>query len=210
VISTGDEAHSLDVTVHHPLFEELPEPVRLQITYLALDWALGEHGVEIWVGLIEPMTTMPPNAVTVEGLRAAVDKLIERHREPVWAMLTGQLADGADVMAMAQQPLRSARWPRFDTHVALRLPYQARDSGFPTDDSLRTLRSFEDGLEPLLGRDGELIAHESTGGLRTLHYYVDGQTELVKRLQREVSRWPRGSATVDLDPDFTGVRHLSG
>jgi hypothetical protein len=210
VISTGDQAHSVDVTVYHPLFDELPEPVRVQITYLALDWALGENGVEIWVGLIEPMTTMPPNALTVDGLRAAVDTLIERHREPVWAMLTGQLPSGDDVMATAQQPLRSARWPRFDTHVALLLPYEARDNGFPTSDSLEALRSFEDGLEALLGRDGELIAHESCAGRRTLHYYVDGQTALIRQLQREIARWPRGSATVALDPDFAGVRHLAG
>jgi hypothetical protein len=207
IISRGDEPHSIDVTVHHPLFVHLTDDLRTQITYLALDWALGENGVEVWVGMVEPMTTMPPNAKTVYELRAVVDAMIDRHREPRWTMLSGQVA-GEDLMATVQQPLRSARWPRFDTHVALVLPYAGL--GFPDEQSLQALRSFEDGLEPLLGIDGELIAHETRPGQRTLHYYVDGQSDLVNRLCRASAGWHRGDARVNHDPEFAGVRHLGG
>jgi hypothetical protein len=45
--TVDEDAHELDVAVFHPDFPVLPESARLQLTFLALDWALGEELVEL-------------------------------------------------------------------------------------------------------------------------------------------------------------------
>ena len=53
--------------------------------------------------------------------------------EPTWAVAGGTDRSGAPVVAMMQLPLRSARWPQYDTHVGVALPYRtANDSGLPS------------------------------------------------------------------------------
>src|SRR5215212_21992 len=44
-----EEELRVHVGVHHPTFEQLPEAARAQITYLVLDWLLGEDDVERWL-----------------------------------------------------------------------------------------------------------------------------------------------------------------
>ena len=55
------------VGVHHPAFGQLSEPARAQITYLVLDWLLGEDDVERWLGHIEPLRTPPVPAGSAAG-----------------------------------------------------------------------------------------------------------------------------------------------
>ena len=68
----------------------------------------------------------------------------------------------------------------------------------------------------MIGRDvrdihafaGELLAHESSSGMRTLHYYVDGQTDLAARLAAAAAAWRRGRSTATLDPALKAISHL--
>jgi hypothetical protein len=211
--------HSIDVSVFHPSFPSLPEKQHLHLAFLLLDWALGEQSVEVWIGEISATAITPGQAATVEGLRATLEGLVQRHQEPQWVILGGSTPDTQRLMAVAQVPLRAARWPRFDTHVALTLPFgelssrtseqgSDRGNGLPTEEALATLRAFEDSAAPRLGLDGELLAHETGNGIRTLHYYVDGESEAVARLTARTSEWPGARSTVTLDPALKAIRHL--
>src|SRR5207247_3497247 len=72
-------------------------------------------------------------------------------------------------------PMRSIRRPHLDTHAAVSIGYPVRrDDGLPESDMLDELRQFEDHLTDCLGGSGNLLAHETSAGTRTLHYYVDG------------------------------------
>jgi hypothetical protein len=51
-VPNADEK-KFDITCWHPEFESLPEKDRLQIVFLFLDEALGEFGVEQWIGVID-------------------------------------------------------------------------------------------------------------------------------------------------------------
>jgi hypothetical protein len=201
--------HAVNVVVHHPAFVTLPEQVRTQIAFLSLDWALGEHDVEVWVGTDTADTGAPLDPSTVDELRTTVSTVAAHHEPPQWVLLSGQAPDGHPVVASAQVPLRAARWPRFDTHVALALPFADRGNGLPTDEALDALRAFEDSLVPTLGGDGDLLAHETGKGVRTLHYYVDGATDLPVYLADAASSWRRGRATKTYDPQLAGIRHLA-
>jgi Family of unknown function (DUF695) len=130
----------------------------------------------------------------------------------VWTLATGRDPSGAPILAAMQLPLRSARWPQYDTHVAVVLPYRtANEGGLPVEDSLESLRHFEDRLSEQLDVHAQLVAHESSRGRRTLHYYVDGAGEGVRTIEKSLSDWREGRATAKptYDPAFAGVAHLS-
>jgi hypothetical protein len=205
------DRHEIDVICHHPGFAGLPDEARGQITFLALDWLLGEYAVELWVGEVTWTAVPPPDAGPPRALADAVAELAAEHQEPVWALLRGETRSGAPVLATVQQPLKSVRWPRFDTHVAVVLPYRlVNDGGLPFEDSLEALREFEDRLTGAVGGDGELVAHETAEGRRTLHYYADPATDAVAAIERAVPGWAEGRASVkrSYDPGFERVRHL--
>lgn len=210
--SIDEDAAAIDVIGHHPLFRRLPEPVRAQVTFLSLDWLLGEEGVELWIGGVDVSADEPAGARHPLELAAAVDALREEYREPKWVVFSGTRR-GAPLTGLAQRPLRAVRWPRFDTHVAVTLPFSGRNGdGLPSDAALDALRAFEDGpLDAALRGDGELVALETTGGLRTLHFYVDGTSAAGDDLAAAAAGWPDGRAKVGRrhDPGFEGVRHLS-
>lgn len=210
--SHDEDSVAIDVIGYHPMFRKLPEPVRGQITFLALDWLLGEQGVELWIGGVDFSADEPPGARDPLDLAAAVDALSEEHRDPCWVVFSAEIG-GAPATGIAQRPLRSVRWPRFDTHVAVTLPYAGDDgTGLPTEEALEALRAFEDGpLEGALHGNGELVAQETTGGRRTLHYYVDGASAAADALRAAAAGWTSGRPKLKQrhDPAFEGVAHLA-
>ncbi len=204
-----EDAHDVDVAVFHPDFSTLPESVALQVTFLALDWAMGEDQVELWVGRVDTLSMAPPDLGTAEDLRAAVAALAAKHAQPVYAMLSAQTDKGLPVLAMVQVPLKAARWPRFDTHVAVTLRFAAQENGLPTDESLAQLRDVEDRIADALCADGEVVAHQTSAGTRTLHVYVDGWTTAADTVIKVVTVGPlRTTIKATYDPGLDRVGHL--
>ncbi|MFN8189428.1 MAG: DUF695 domain-containing protein [Nocardioidaceae bacterium] len=210
--------HHFDVTVHHPVFEEIPVEAQLQITYLALDAALGEVDVETWIGEIEPAALAPLDAFPLHHLSRLVadlrEELTDADGSPTWVILKGSGPEGP-VMALAQVPLAPTTAPELDEHVAVAATYdQLTDEGFPGDPSLEALRTLEDRLADVLDGRGRLVAHESSGGRRTLHFYVDSATGATGELLAAARDWRLdGVAGVvhtaaEPDPGWSAVRHL--
>lgn len=207
-ITVDQESHQVDVTCYHPAFANLPDDVQSQITFLTLDWTLGEDNVEIWVSDISWTAAAPANPKTPQDLRNAVAAVAT---DDNWVILQGQKRDGTPILATAASPLRSARWPRFDMHVPIAVPYQRCNEGqLPVAESLEALRAFEDELAAAIGSNGTLVAHETSGRVRTLHFYVDSQTNASAELESNLPHWREGRATLkpQLDPGFENVRHL--
>jgi hypothetical protein len=201
------DSPELEVIAYHPGFGMLEDRARGQVTFLALDWLLGEDAVEEWIGPVSWQVGEPDGAAPPAELAASVDALRAEHRVPQWVLLSATLPDGSPVMATAQRPLRSVRWPRFDTHVAVTLPYRhSQPSGLPEAESLAALRDFEDtALSTAAGADGALLAHETSRGARTLHYYVDAASPAGDDLAEAAGWWKDGRARVErhFDPSFS-------
>jgi hypothetical protein len=198
----------IDVVCYHPAFAQLPDEVQAQVTYLSLDWLLGEAAVEIWLGAIGWTSKAPEDLKGPTDLRHAVAAIDGDFR---WILISGRDHDGVPRLATVAIPLRSARWPRFDTHVALTLDYSNyNEVQLPADRSLAALRAFEDQVTALLGQDGTLVAHETARRQRTFHFYVDSSTTGRGCLEEATSTWREGPATAIaiLDPGFDSVRHL--
>jgi Family of unknown function (DUF695) len=208
-ITVNQQNHQINVACYHPAFAGLPDNLQGQITFLTLDWALGEDDVEIWLGEITWTGIEPRNPKTAAELRQAVDAVASD--DDSWVLMQGQRRDGTPLLAATASPFRPARWPRFDLHVPIRLPYQRYNEGqLPLDESLAALRRFEDELTAAIGLNGALVAHETGGRQRILHFYVDSQTNARAELESHLPQWQEGRAMADprLDPTFKQVRHL--
>lgn len=216
VIAARVEGPVVAVTVHHPVFEDLPTQAQRMAAFLLLDATVGETEVETWVGEIATSTVRPLDPVPLSGLRSVVRQLRERFTDadgsPTWVLMHGERQDGTPLMAAAQVPLKAVTAPHFDTHVSVHVPYSERtDAGLPGPGVLPEIRQFEDHLARRLGGSGRLVAHETSGGTRILHIYVDGATPAVEQLEAAVVGWAQGHVRVraDHDPAWSGVQHLA-
>ncbi|MET0496499.1 MAG: DUF695 domain-containing protein [Actinoplanes sp.] len=203
---TDDDAAQVDVRVWHPAFAGLDHRSRTQVAFLALDWLLGEDGVEIWVRVIDATPTPGP-ALTAAQLALVVAGLSPDGR-PQWTILSGTRA-GRPILVTVQVPLKSALWPAADTHIRLEVPYRmANEGGLPIEESLAALHAFEDRI--FAYADGPiLVAHETANGTRIYHLYAD-RRPAVDALEPIVASWPEGRVRTKVTPDpgWECVAHL--
>ena len=126
-------------------------------------------------------------------------------------MLRGETKQGP-LLAMARSPLHPLTAPHLDTYVAVALPYSHRtDDGLPDEGSLEPLRAFEDRLESAARHRGQVVAHLSNAGVRTLHLYVDSTADVlptVKDLAARPGTRARSSVHDMHDPGWSAVSHL--
>ena len=125
-------------------------------------------------------------------------------------MLRGETKEGP-LVAMARSPLHPLTAPNLDTYVAVVLPYRHRtDDGLPDKGSLEPLAEFERRLDGELGVSGQVVAHMSNAGVRTLHVYVDSAADVLPKVKGLARSWDQGNATVHdmADPGWSAVSHL--
>jgi len=62
-----------------------------------------------------------------------------------------------------------------------------------------------------VGPDAELVAVESSAGVRTLHLYADPASPAIATVRRMTPAWREGRASVEIthDPALKGVSRLS-
>jgi hypothetical protein len=214
VVGARKDGSRLDVTLHHPVFPDISEEARAQVTFLALDAALGEVDTELWIGDVTPSEVAPLDGFGLPALRALVADLkrgsVDADGNPSWVLLHGETPSGV-LLAAARTPLHPITAPHLDTHVAVVLPYEhATEDGLPADGSLEPLRDLEDRLGSALGTSGTIVAHQSTAGVRTLHVYVDSTARVEPTVRQVAGSWPQGRASVHAmkDPGWHAVEHL--
>lgn len=205
-----------DVQVHHPVFADLPEEGRIQVAFLALEAALGEVDTELWLGDVTPVEFPPLDGFGLMALRSVVHDLkrqrVDQDGQTGWVMLRGETKAGP-LVAMARSPLHPLTAPHLDTYVAVTMPYSQRTAdGLPDEGSLEPLRDFEARLETELGTSGQVVAHLSNAGTRTLHVYVDSTAGVLPALKGLARSWGQGSTSVHdmYDPGWGAVQHLRG
>ncbi|MCQ2001102.1 DUF695 domain-containing protein [Arthrobacter zhaoxinii] len=209
-ISEDPGGQRLNLEVHHPVFPDLPEGVPLQVSFLILDWILGEDGVERWVGAVDTSTNGATATATVSDLAAAAKALADRERGGTWVLMEAVTPAGERVMAKARRPLRWIDYPMFDLHTEVRLTYSDyQDDGLPTQASLDLLRRAEDGISAALGTRGILVAQETAAGTRVLHYYSDSEDQNSGAVIETAARAAGGDTRHLPDPGWKHMRKFS-
>jgi hypothetical protein len=206
-VEIDDERQLLDVRVYHPMFASMPEGARGQITFLLLDWLLGEDGVVRWLGGIFPVTDEPADSIGADALPDVVAGLMSRNDAVTWAILRGE-RDGAVVLVTARRPLKWIDRPLFDQHIGVTVGYTDRTpQGLPEPAELDRLRALEEDLVAALGEHGLFVAHETSRGTRTWHMYADGEREdAASRVRAWTANVPGATVSVEPDPGWRMVR----
>jgi hypothetical protein len=185
----------------------MPEGARGQITFLLLDWLLGEDGVVRWLGGIFPVTGEPEDSIGADAVPDVVAGLISRNDAVTWTLLTGE-RDGAVVLVKARRPLKWIDYPLFDQHIGVTVGYtDSTPQGLPEPEELDRLRLVEDDLLAALGEHVLFVAHETSRGTRTWHMYADGEREDgASRVRAWTASVPGATVTVEPDPGWRMVR----
>ena len=203
-VAASRRGTGLDVQVHHPVFGQLPEQLRAQISFLGLDSALGEEAVELWLGAIEAVPQRPEGARPLAELPALLAEVVAEaspEGEMGWTLLRGNGPKGP-VLVSCLNRLSSVQAPDYDEHVAVTVPFSdATAEGWPGPGSLELLQALEDHLSRIVGGSGQVVAVESCAGVRTLHFYVDSTTPAADQLRVAAGGWQQGTVGVRSRPD---------
>lgn len=211
-IETDEQAMRVHLRVHHPEFATMPEPARMQVSYMLLDWLLGEDDVERWVGEIKAWPEALDPARRADEVVAAVDQLVAARDDDQWKLAEFEDRDGFPGTAVFQRGVRWIDFPTLDRHQVISAVYPARENGFPADGAVfDSLRSLEDELASIIGARGRLVASETHRGVRTFHYYTDGEDQNV---DAAIAEWAARTSVVDVqaepDPAWSQVRRFTG
>lgn len=192
----------LDVSVHHPLFPLLGDRARLEVAFRSLYAALGEDGVERWLGEVKAVADPPIDAFPASALPPLTEQL--RGGKPRWIELTGKSRFGA-VRASVQRPLSRVDRPLCDTYIVVVVPYPAGRDGLPNTDHVTTaVRDFRDEVLRAAGGDGPhavVIGHELMAKRAYIHLYVDGLSFERQPVDDVLASWPFGKGKISVRDD---------
>ncbi len=208
-LDIDDTRQLIDVGCFHPSFPDLPTGARDQLSFLVLDWTLGEDDVERWVGSVEALEAAPRDGLPLDALPEAVTALAARQGEDEWAILEGTTKRGARSMVSVRRPLRWIDYPLFDQHLAIQVSFSTeRDDGMPDPTNLDRLRALEDDMMEVYGDRALFVAHETAEGVRTFHAYADSEDEEIVDAVRAWADEHGVGFTSELDPGWRAVDHF--
>jgi len=207
-IFVDETRQSLDVKVFHPMFTEVGENASRQVTFLLLDWLVGEDDVERWLGEIQTVFVDPESSVPIESLYDVVVAMAERHGEAGWFVAESTTPTGKRLLVTARTPMRWIDYPLFDLHTGIRHPFSEQlDDGLPAPAALEKLAKYEDRLVDALGDRGLLVAAETFEGQRLFHVYTDSEDQNARDI---IDTLVGGAeAAHSMDPSWQLVRRFA-
>ncbi|KAA1417743.1 DUF695 domain-containing protein [Nocardioides humilatus] len=210
-VESSPEELRVHIGVFHPRFPDLSDQVRGQVSYLLLDWLLGEDDVERWLGHIEPLVVPPGLGGTAQDVVSAVDQIRSQRDINEWTLARFADEKGRPGMALFRRGLRWLDHPTLDRHQLVTARYRAQPDGLPADDAaFEELQAMEEELESVAGTRGVLVGHESHCGSRRFHVYTDGEDQNVDADLRRWAQQRRVSLQATADPAWSHVRHMTG
>lgn len=198
-----------DVKIVHPEFARLHKMRAAQVSFLVLDWLLGEDDVERWIGAVEWSADATPAAEDPSALLEAVtaQALAMADTEQLWVVGGAKRLFRKPVMVNVIRPLRSIDYPVFDLHSEIQVAYETGGrNGLPSVQSLDFLNHIEQHLVAELGSLAVLVAMVSTKGVRAYHVYSDSEDPRARRIIEDFRPELEAPVRHGLDP---GWRHMA-
>jgi hypothetical protein len=196
---TADDGREvIDVRCFHPAFPRMSEDLRATAAFLMLDDALGEDGVERWLGEVEDVAVAPEGAQPIVALRAAIEALAKTATGERFAVMRGSDPEGRPLFITLNTALKRIDHLACDHHVAIDLAILTPDAnGLSTSDEAKDLDALEDELQPLLS-DAVYFGRETRAGRRVLHFFAPG----VSPARQRVAAWAAAHGARDVRIDW--------
>jgi hypothetical protein len=164
----------IDVALHHPDFAVMPENARAAIALLALSGALGEDGVERWIGEIDLPTERPAGALALSALEEAVAALAKSATGERFEVLRGEDDAGRPIFVSINRALKRIDHVLKDRHVEIMLPLlNPTETGLTTNAEADQLNRLEDELCAAAGPGAVFAARETGNGVRIVHLFAE-------------------------------------
>jgi hypothetical protein len=172
-IEEDESRELLDIVGYHPSFPAIEdENLRNRMLFIALDQALGEDGVERWIGSVDLSDDEIEDGAPLQGLREAVADLRERATRERWAVLRGG-SDERPVFVSTNLAAKRIDNLERDVHLVVRFPLaNPTEAGLTTDEEAEALNDLEDDLSDRLGEHALYLGRQTSAGRRELHYRV--------------------------------------
>ena len=191
----------LNVRCFHREFPRMSEELRRTATDLMLDAALGEDGVERWLGSIDGVAAAPDGARPIAELRAAIDVLARSATGERFAVMRGNDTEGRPRFVTLNTALKRIDHLACDHHVAIDMAILAPDAnGLTTSDEAKDLDAIEDELQPLVS-DAVYFGRETRAGRRVLHFFAPGDSPAQARLVAWASAHDKRDVRIDWRAD---------
>jgi hypothetical protein len=206
-LTVDKDRNRADVSLFHPDLAKAPENVKVNIMFLMLDSALGEDGVERYVGTVEFAKTKPKGAVAVAELVKAVKKLERASKSEQFALLQGTRGE-LPLFVMKDMALKQIDHLDLDAELAVSLGLtEITQDGLPTKAESAVLDDLEDALIEKLGDDAVYHGRETCDGARTLYFFVrlDGKA-LAKATAWKGKQKRAIEMVIEADPTWERLR----
>jgi len=188
----------VNVRCFHPTFADMSDELRGTATFLMLDDALGEDGVERWLGGIDGVAAAPDGARPIAELRAAIDVLARSATGERFAVMRGNDAEGRPLFVTLNTALKRIDHLACDNHVVIDMAILNPDNnGLTTSDEAKDLDAIEDELQPLF-TDAVYFGRETRAGRRVLHFFAPGDSPAKQR----VAAWASAHGARDVRVDW--------
>ncbi|RNL84852.1 DUF695 domain-containing protein [Halostreptopolyspora alba] len=197
--------------VYHPDFMFLPEETQAGVADHVVLLALGEDDCVRWISDVDPLVEKPLDPLPPTSMPSVVRQLAEALAGGGWVTLQGRIPLRGTLEITARHPLHRRDFPAFALYAQVTLGYaNSDDDKLPTGSSLTALESFVNGLRERLGDNGALLAQQTIGGQRQLHFYLDPDSGVLPELEAAVREWSEGRSHVRsaLDPEWTAINQI--
>ena len=208
---TVDETRErVDAEIFHPVLAKAPENVRGTASFVMLDHAFGEDGVERWLGGIELVTKKPRGAKPISDLVKTVRKLARKAKGEVFALYQGT-HDDLPIFIMKNEALKPIEHLACDAQLEIALGIEeANDAGLPTKKESLALDKLEDGLLAALGENVAYFGRQTHAGRRTLYFFAAQGGKAAKLVTQWAKKQKRVvSLTWTPDPSWDGLGRWS-
>ncbi|HUJ57543.1 MAG TPA: DUF695 domain-containing protein [Kofleriaceae bacterium] len=191
----------IDATYFHPKFAKLSETTQATALYLLLDGALGEDGVERWLGHIEASAKKLEDAVAFREFTDALAELERTATGEQFVVMQGKTETGDPVFVTCNRALKRIDHILHTMHVAVDLAILDQSPhGLTTPADAEQLNILEDELASSLGGLVVYFGRETRSGHRVMHWYAPEDSAA----QGIIERWSKQRA--DRRPQVEWIR----
>jgi hypothetical protein len=211
VWEVDDARERIDASYFHPAFPGMEEDLRGTVTFLMLDGALGEDGVERWLGSIDVAEEPLEDARPIAELQEAVDELAGVATGEKFAILKGQDDGGSPIFVTINQALKRIEHLLCVMHAAIDLAIQDPDeNGLPSNEEAERLNAIEDELSESLSGIAAYFGRETRRGRRILHWFTP-EDGAAGKVEAWAARYPGRDiqATWTRDPAWEAQRRFT-
>jgi hypothetical protein len=203
-VDTGVER--VNAIYYHPGFAKLEDDdQRGEAIFLLLDQALGEDGVERWIGTIDVTSTRRDDLQSFDVFLATCDELARTATGERWAVAELEV-DGVQSVITCNRAVKRIDHLLAQMHVVVSVA--VGDAKDPAE--LAALRKLDDELRAALGSHAVYIGRETRATTRAMHFYAmdDGPARSI--IDTFLAEQPReSSVSWEHDPQWTFVKELT-